>query len=224
MKNIHPKPESQRAFNEPYENEYLNRVAFPMGGIGAGMICLEGTGGISHVSVRNKPDVFNEPFMFSAISIKGLEKGAKVLEGPVADWKVYGNPRAGLGTGVGADGYPHFEKATFCARFPFATVDLQDDDIPLEVSIIGWSPFIPGDADNSSLPVASLEYKFKNRSNKAIEALFSFHAENFMQIEVPGEWGGNYEKGGSISEIRNGFLLSQSGLPDKPYYKGDFAI
>jgi len=46
-----------RMFNTIYEGEYLNRVAFPIGGIGAGMVCLEGTGAISHVSVRNKPDV-----------------------------------------------------------------------------------------------------------------------------------------------------------------------
>ena len=43
-----------RIFNSNYSNEYLNKVAFPIGGIGAGMICLEGTGAISHVSVRNK--------------------------------------------------------------------------------------------------------------------------------------------------------------------------
>jgi len=214
----------ESAFNGTYEYEYLNRIAFPMGGIGAGMICLEGTGGISHVSVRNKPDIFNEPFIFSAISIKGLENGAKVLEGPIADWKVFGNAKTGNGNGKGASGYPHFEKATFSARFPFATVDLEDDDIPLEVSITGWSPFIPGDADNSSLPVASLEYKFKNTSNETMEALFSFHAENLMQIEKPSVWGGRFEKGGVISGIRNGFLLSQSCTPEKAHYKGDFAI
>jgi hypothetical protein len=70
---------STRSFNGNYENGYLNRIAFPMGGMGTGMICLEGTGGISHVSVRNMPDMFNEPFMFAAISIRGLENGAKVL-------------------------------------------------------------------------------------------------------------------------------------------------
>ncbi len=215
----------ERAFNGLYEDEYLNRVAFPMGGIGAGMICLEGTGGISHVSVRNKPDIFHEPVMFSAISIKGLENGAKVLEGPVADWKVFGNSGTGNGNGKGADGYPHFAKASFSARFPFAKVDLEDDDIPLQVSISGWSPFIPGEADNSSLPVASLEYTFKNNSNKAIEALFSSHAENFMRIEEPTVWGGRrLDEGSSISGIRNGFLLSQSCTPEKAHYKGDFAI
>lgn len=214
----------EREFNGLYENEFLNRVAFPMGGIGAGMICLEGTGGISHVSVRNKPDIFNEPFMFAAISVKGLENGAKVLEGPIADWKVFGTSRAGNGNGRGASGYPHFEKARFSAHFPFATVELEDEDLPLEVSITGWSPFIPGDADNSSLPVASLEYKFKNTSRESLEALFSFHSENFMQIEEQSEWGGRFAKGGSISGIRNGFLLSQSYSPEKAHNKGDFAI
>ena len=57
-------------FNGNYTGDYLNRVAFPIGGIGAGMVCLEGTGAVSHVSVYNKPDVFNEPSMFAAISLK----------------------------------------------------------------------------------------------------------------------------------------------------------
>ncbi len=93
---------STRSFNGTYENEYLDRIAFPMGGIGTGMICLEGTGGISHVSVRNKPDIFKEPFMFSAISVEGLENGAKVLEGPVPDWKLFGLEYSGNGIGMGA--------------------------------------------------------------------------------------------------------------------------
>ena len=38
-----------------YSGERLNRVAFPLGGMGAGMICLEGTGALSHFSLRNAP-------------------------------------------------------------------------------------------------------------------------------------------------------------------------
>ena len=48
---------AERRYNGPYSGAYLNRVAFPIGGIGAGMVCLEGTGAISHVSVRNQPEV-----------------------------------------------------------------------------------------------------------------------------------------------------------------------
>ncbi|HKG67336.1 MAG TPA: hypothetical protein VKA92_00595, partial [Segetibacter sp.] len=70
-----------RKYNAPYKAEYLNRLAFPVGGIGAGMFCIEGTGAVSHMSVRNKPEIFNEPAMFAAISVKGMKNGAKVLEG-----------------------------------------------------------------------------------------------------------------------------------------------
>jgi uncharacterized protein (DUF608 family) len=214
----------ERAFNAAYEGENLNRLAFPIGGIGAGMICLEGNGAISHVSVRNHPEVFKEPFMMAALSVKGLENGAKVLEGPVPAWKVFGNPNNGNGAGEKSYGFPRFEKATFETKFPFGKIKLADNDIPMDVSINGWSPFIPTDEDNSSLPVGGLEYTFKNTGDKSIEACFSYHSENFMRIETPSEWGGQYKPGYSISGIDNGFLLKQNCFPDKPYYKGDFAI
>src|SRR5512142_3381968 len=60
-----------RPFNSEYGGEFLNRVAFPMGGMGAGMICLEGTGALSHFSLRHRPEVYNEPVTFAAVSIKG---------------------------------------------------------------------------------------------------------------------------------------------------------
>jgi len=218
------KVSTEREFNSVYEGKNLNRLAFPIGGIGAGMFCLEGTGAISHVSVRNHPDVFNEPFMMAALSIKGIENGAKVLEGPVPDWKIFGNSNTGNGAGDKSYGFPHFDKASFETKFPFGKIKLEDNDIPMEVSVTGWSPFIPTDEDNSSLPVGGLEYTFKNTSEETIEACFSYHAENLMRIKIPNEWGGSYDKGHSISGIKNGILLQQECFPGKPQYKGDFAI
>jgi len=215
---------TERVFNAVYEGENLNRLAFPIGGIGAGMFCLEGSGAISHVSIRNHPEVYKEPFMMAALSVKGLKNGAKVLEGPVPDWKVFGNPNTGNGAGEKSYGFPRFEKATFETKFPFGKIKLADNDIPMDVSINGWSPFIPTDEDNSSLPVGGIEYTFKNTSDKSIEACFSYHSENFMRIETPSEWGGQFNPGYSIAGIKNGFLLKQTCFPDKPFYKGDFAI
>ena len=82
----------KKSYNGAYSGEQLSRVAFPMGGIGAGMVCLEGSGALSHVSLRNKPDVFNEPMTFSALCVKGKENTARVLEGPVPAWKIFGAP------------------------------------------------------------------------------------------------------------------------------------
>ena len=66
-----------------YEGSHLNRVAFPLGGIGAGMICLGGAGAFESVSLRHKPQILNEPIIFSAISVRqgnGKPNVARVLE------------------------------------------------------------------------------------------------------------------------------------------------
>ena len=188
-------------FNSPYEGEHLNRVAFPMGGLGAGMLCLEGTGALSHVSVRHRPDIFNEPCVFSALSIKGAPGMAKVLEGPVPAWKVFGSRGCGTGGKGKTYGLPRFSSARFSARFPFAEVTLDDEECPVSVKITGWSPFIPADADASSLPVAALEYEFTNRSSSELDLVFSFNAMNFMAVE---------DEKPAVLSTQKGFILSQS--------------
>ncbi len=98
-----------------------------MGGIGAGMFCIDGTGSISHMSVRNKPDVFNEPCMFAAISVKGIENGTRVLEGQVPDWKKFGQPGSANGSESTTFGFPRYREANFTAKFPYAYIELHDD-------------------------------------------------------------------------------------------------
>ncbi|MBS1545071.1 MAG: hypothetical protein JST14_15650 [Bacteroidetes bacterium] len=206
---------SGRSYNGAYQNDNLRRVAFPIGGLGSGMFCLEGTGAISHMSVRNRPEVFNEPGLFAAIAVKGKEPIARVAEGPVPDWKRFGQPDAGNGSAGAIFGLPRFHEAAFTARFPFASIDLKDDKFPLSVKLEGWSPFIPGDADNSSLPSGAIEYTFENHGNETVEAVFSCHTRNFMRKE-PAK--------GSVGRIQNGFILSCEEVADKLFYKGDFAV
>lgn len=55
----------------------MNRIAFPIGGMGAGMFCLEGTGAISNMSVRHQPNIFNEPCMFAAVHVKVMKTAQK---------------------------------------------------------------------------------------------------------------------------------------------------
>ena len=155
---------SGHLFNGSYSGKNLDRLAFPIGGIGAGMFCMEGTGAISHLSVNNRPEVYNEPFAFAAISVKGLANGAKVLEAPVPTWKIFGREGTGNGGGGTTYGLPRFKNGSFLPRFPFATLELEDKDLPLQVKVLGWSPFIPTDEDNSSLPSGAMEYHFKNTS------------------------------------------------------------
>jgi uncharacterized protein (DUF608 family) len=205
---------ARRAYNGGYSGDHLSRVAFPLGGIGAGMICLEGTGALSHVSLRNRPEVFNEPCVFAAISVAGRRSAARVLEGPVPPWKIFGAPGTGNGAAGTTYGLPRFASATFNAHFPFGTVTLADEAFPLTVEITGWSPFEPGDPDNSSLPVAALEYRFVNRGKTPLEAVFSFNAKNFMAADKSEQ---------AVRPVAGGFILWSGGPKDKPWDEGAFS-
>lgn len=98
-----------RDYNGPYQGPFLNRVAFPVGGIGGGMFCLEGTGAISHLSVRNVLQFFNEPRTFAALCVKGETNVARVLEGPVPSWKIFGAAGTGNGASGMSYGLPRFK-------------------------------------------------------------------------------------------------------------------
>jgi len=199
-----------REYNGAYTGEYLNHIAFPLGGIGAGMVCLEGTGAFSRFLTANWNNLHEEIMMFAAISVKGTENGAKVLEGQVPSWKYSKGDQ-----GHNSWGLPRFKNAEFTARFPFANISLHDPDIPLDATLVGWSPFIPADADNSSLPVGAVEYSFKNTGTTVIEAVFSFHSANFVKMR---------EGKNAILPVNNGFILSQENTETTPPQGEHFAI
>ena len=209
-----------RNFNQKYENDYLSRIAFPIGGMGAGMFCMEGSGAISHMSIRHRPEIFHEPCMFSAIHVKGLANGSKVIEGQSPLWKRFGLSGSSNGLGENSWGLPRFRQNSFLARFPFAEINLKDNDLPLDVKLKGWSPFIPADEDNSSLPAGAIEYTFRNTGTAAIEAIFSYHSRNFLRVNRRTAT----DLVSSIDTIKNGFILSQSGSAEEPFLQSHFAI
>ncbi|RKY10583.1 MAG: hypothetical protein DRP52_07035, partial [Planctomycetota bacterium] len=208
----------QRRYNAKYEGENLNRVAFPLGGIGAGMVCLEGSGALSHVSLFNQPDVHNEPQMFSALYVKGAaEDGgdiARVLEGVVPDWKIMSVGGPGGGGGSRTYGLPRFGQTSFSSRFPFGTVALSDESLPVDVAITGWSPFTPPEPDDSSLPVAALEFYFVNKTDRPIEAIYSFNAKNFM--------GTDEKNPPAVKAADGGFEFYQPANDKEPWKEGSF--
>jgi len=206
-------------YNDVYTGQQLNHIAFPLGGTGAGMICLEGTGALSSFSLKSNPEIFTEPTVFSAICVKGEKNIARVLEGPVPKWKIFypmpSDMYNGAGNGLSGRTYglPRFAKASFKTKFPFATVMLEDPKIPLKVEITGWSPFTPPEPNDSSLPAVALEYRFTNPTDKPVEAVYSFNSRNFL---VPDD------KSGQVTRTENGFILVRKAK-SKPWEEGAFA-
>jgi len=208
--------DKKRIYNGPYQRDFNRHTAFPLGGIGAGMMCLEGTGALNHVSLHHCPQLYNEPGFFSVITTKSNKNVTRVLEGPVQDWKIFG-PGVNGGNGLGEKTYglPRFRSTELDVRFPFAKITFKDNDVPLESTLTGWSPFIPGNGDESSLPVAALEYSFTNSSPAEIEAVYACHSFNFMKLA---------DKGHQVLSTQNGFVLHQAGTQKNPEYEGSFTV
>ncbi len=71
---------------DTYSGDYLDEIRFPLGGIGAGCICLNGKGVLADWEIRNHPDAgFKPPYTFLGLWAKseGEQPIFKVLEGPV---------------------------------------------------------------------------------------------------------------------------------------------
>lgn len=190
--------------------------------MGAGMFCVEGAAGLSNFSFRHRPNLDRDRRVFAAIVIKGSPTLARVLEGPVPGWKLRPQFPSHEGGGKTALGLPRFHHASFEARFPFAKVHLADKELPLEVTLTAWSPCSPGDADNASLPVAGLEYRFVNRAAMPLEVVFSFNAENILATaSEPSD--PDSTPGDRIRPTPGGFILYGSGSAQRPWEEGSCA-
>ena len=198
-----------------YLGKQLDQIAYPLGGLGAGMICLQGTGSLGNISVRNHPDYRNNPLLFSALTLLGDENVSRVVEAPVPDANIFA-VLEDSGTGLTGKnfGLPRFGHGRFSARFPFAELHLWDENLPVEARVTGWSPFVPGDEDRSSLPFAALEYRFTNTSDHPVDAVYYFCAENFMRTDGRA----------CVRTVPNGFILEQPGSPDAPHEAGAFHV
>lgn len=202
-----------RPHHRNYVGDSKDHIAYPIGGLGSGMFCIEGSGAISNMSVHHFPDLFHEPCTYAAIYVNGK---AKVLESAVPGYKIFGRNEGGMGVGGTTWGLPRYAEGSFSARFPFASVRLFDKDMPISVELKAWNPFIPGDEDDSGLPVAGLEYTFTNVSKDDVECIFSFNTRNFMFRSEHAR--------SAVEAFPGGFVLLQEPPQNQPDIEGKFAI
>lgn len=161
---------------------HLLQVAIPLGGIGAGCICLNGCGGLQDFSIRHAPAVSAMPDrhqpLDAGFAILHLpnDSETRLVEGPFSPEKIYNQGLKSQGyNGGGFEGLPRFRQCAFQGEYPFGRVELSDPDLPLAVTITGFNPFVPLDDVNSGIPCAILEYELKNTAAQPIPYQFSYH-------------------------------------------------
>ncbi len=188
-----PLPLNQLMASRPqktYKGPELLQIAFPLGGIGAGCVCINGIGALQDFSIRNAPSTSAEPDRHrpqdGGFALLHLPEGklTRLLEGPFPPEKIYNQGLKSQGyNGAGYEGLPRFRNVSFRGEYPFAYVSLSDRDLPLDVGIRAFNPFIPLDDVNSSIPCAILEYTLTNPTDQVVPYQFTYHLSHLPQKE-----------------------------------------
>jgi non-lysosomal glucosylceramidase len=167
-----------------YDSDHLYNIALPLGGIGTGTVSLGGRGELRDWEIMNKPakgfstvTMGNDaPFFAVYVKEAGGVALTRALMGPLDDMEYHHKE----GRAVNHHGLPRFSNASFDAAYPFGQVNLSDKTLPVKVRIKGFNPLIPGNADDSGIPIAILTYEVTNLTDQPIEVAISGNMRNFI--------------------------------------------
>ncbi|MEW6237279.1 MAG: GH116 family glycosyl-hydrolase [Candidatus Omnitrophota bacterium] len=204
-----------RVFEEPF----LSEIAFPLGGIGAGTVSLGGRGNLRDWEICNRPHkgrTLENTFFGLWYKEEGEPGKAYILESQIQP------PfRGGFGLNRGElPGMPRFRKARFLGSYPFARLELEDEKVPLSVSLECFNPFIPNNDKDSSLPVAVFYWQVKNKSRKKIDLTVMASLLNIAGVDSFGKNLNQYADAGAFRGLK---MTTQKYAADSPKY-GDMAL
>jgi uncharacterized protein (DUF608 family) len=141
----------------------LEYVGMPVGGIGAGQLYLGGDGKLWCWDVFNRHVSTGEEHYAKPVTpFQPIAQGFSLKIGDVV------HPLDGTG----------FSEVRFRGEYPIGIVEYADPKVPLAVKLEAYSPFIPLNTDDSSLPATILEFTIHNPTEKPVEADLIGYMEN----------------------------------------------
>ncbi len=181
----------------------LQHIGMPVGGLFTGTLYLGGDGKLWLW------DIFNhvvEGIVPRQVEYKGQTIGTRSganyvspapCQSPLDQGfavRVNGKVRALDRTGFGS--------VSFQGQYPIGRVTYKDKDCPVSVRLEAYSPFIPLNSDDSSLPATVMSYTVKNESSRTITAEISGWLENAVCL---------YHRD-QVSGIRRNRILKDAGM------------
>jgi hypothetical protein len=154
-----------------YRGGDLKYIGVPIGGIGAGQLYLGGDGTLWHW------DIFNQPISTGADHYAHpMEPASPISQGFTL--KVNDQARALDRAG--------FADVRFRGEYPIGIVEYRDAASPVEVTLEAFSPFIPLNADDSSLPATVMQFTLKNAGAQPVDVALIGRLENAVCSHTPG--------------------------------------
>lgn len=150
-----------------YCGDELKTIGMPVGGVCAGQLYLGGDGrlwrwDIFNQHVRTGSDHYAHPLTPAS----PLEQGFALAL--VSDGR----------TQVRALDHTGWAEISFRGEYPIGHVEYRDPQCPASVRLEAFSPFIPLDLDNSSLPATIMQFTITNESQATLKAQLGGWLEN----------------------------------------------
>ncbi len=161
-----------------YTGENLRNIFYPLGGIGTGNLLIGGRGNILEFEIFNRAQRDELPPYMTFFSLwyndGDNEPGAIILERRHFDnfTNGFGVPRQQL------SGIPRFDEIRWTGAPPFIGLGFEDRRVPLDIRLECFSPLIPLDVPNSSIPVGTFTWTISNPTDQTIEFALAFNISN----------------------------------------------
>jgi uncharacterized protein (DUF608 family) len=152
----------------------LEWIGMPIGGLCAGQLYLGGDGKLWHWDVFNTeqaPEWSNGNGVFYAHPAKPsspLEQGFALRVKSSSGESIRKLDRTG------------FDDISFRGQYPIAFVEYRDAKSPVEVDLEAFSPFVPLNVDDSSLPATVMRYTVKNVTKESLEVAMAGWMQNII--------------------------------------------
>jgi len=167
---------SLSARGEPtvYRGAELDKIGMPIGGICAGQVYLGGDGRLWHWDIFNVPQPSNfsdgagPNYARPPKPASPLEQGFGLKVTSAGKTQVRALDSRGIES----------RHIGFRGQYPMAFVDYNDPALPVSVSLEAFSPFIPLNVADSSLPATVMRFTLKNTSAAQVEIEIGGWIEN----------------------------------------------
>jgi len=155
----------------------LQHIGMPVAGIGTGTVYLGGDGRLWGWDIFNVPHEGAVP-----VTIKGIPErnGANYVQPSKMEspWNVKHGLLLHIDGKTKSPDHTGFPKVESTGQYPIGQIALNDPAGAISVVMETYSPFIPLDYDNSSLPVAVMEITLKNAGESAAKVELEAYLEN----------------------------------------------
>lgn len=176
-------------YRDSMERHDKARSGMALGGLGAGFFELRKDGVFHNWNIfNNYPLGTGEPFPMAEDSmlffivryeVEGEEPRMKLLQIDEG-YKVAAIPNHYYAfpwlTGV--------DRIDYAVSFPFAQLRFSDAEMPLDVEMTAFSPFIPHDVKNSSLPTAVFDFRLRSTSSRPVDVMLMASMHNGVGYDV----------------------------------------